>query len=73
MYVTFEEMNRIKEAIREGSLWELVEERCRSHPKLLEAYRVLRKYMDYIERFDPVTKNLRSSTLELNPCLDQRF
>ncbi|CAB3289219.1 tRNA-guanine(15) transglycosylase [Methanocaldococcus lauensis] len=56
LYITFEEINRIKEAIREGSLWELVEERCRSHPKLLEAFRVLKNYMDYIEKFDPVTK-----------------
>ncbi|XRO77546.1 tRNA guanosine(15) transglycosylase TgtA [Methanocaldococcus sp. 10A] len=56
LYVTFEEINRIKQAIRDGSLWELVEERCRCHPKLLEGYRVVRKYMDYIEKFDPVTK-----------------
>ncbi|XRO74993.1 tRNA guanosine(15) transglycosylase TgtA [Methanocaldococcus sp. 28A] len=56
LYVTFEEIDRIKQAIREGSLWELVEERCRCHPKLLEGYRVVRKYMDYIEKFDPVTK-----------------
>ncbi|ADG13528.1 archaeosine tRNA-ribosyltransferase [Methanocaldococcus infernus ME] len=56
LYVTFEEMNRIKEAIKNGSLWELVEERVRAHPKLLEAYRVLKNYMYYIERFDPVIK-----------------
>ncbi|AEF96163.1 tRNA guanosine(15) transglycosylase TgtA [Methanotorris igneus] len=56
LYVTFEEISRIKNAIKEGSLWELVEERCRCHPKLLDALRVVRKYMDFIERFDPVTK-----------------
>ncbi|WP_457612434.1 tRNA guanosine(15) transglycosylase TgtA [Methanocaldococcus sp.] len=56
LYVTFEEMNRVKEAIKEGSLWELVEERVRAHPKLLEGYRVLKNYMYYIEKFDPVTK-----------------
>ncbi|ENN96510.1 7-cyano-7-deazaguanine tRNA-ribosyltransferase [Methanocaldococcus villosus KIN24-T80] len=56
LYVTFEEINKIKEAIKEGSLWEFVEKRVRAHPKLLEAYRILKNYMEYIEKFDPVTK-----------------
>ncbi|HIP16906.1 MAG TPA: tRNA guanosine(15) transglycosylase TgtA [Methanothermococcus okinawensis] len=56
LYVTFEEINRIKESIKEGSLWELVELRCRSHPKLLEAYRQALKYIEFIEKFDPITK-----------------
>ncbi|GBF36322.1 MAG TPA: tRNA guanosine(15) transglycosylase TgtA [Methanothermococcus okinawensis] len=56
LYVTFEEMSRVKEAIREGALWELVELRCRSHPRLLEAYRQALKYVEFIEKFDPVTK-----------------
>ncbi len=56
LYITFEEINRIKNAIKEGNLWELVEERCRCHPKLLEAYRTALKYNDFIEKFDPITK-----------------
>ena len=56
LYITFEEINRIKNAIKDGSLWELVEERCRCHPKLLEAYRTALKYSDFIEKFDPITK-----------------
>ncbi|HIP84517.1 MAG TPA: tRNA guanosine(15) transglycosylase TgtA, partial [Methanothermococcus okinawensis] len=56
LYVSFEEMSRVKEAIREGSLWELVELRCRCHPRLLEAYRQALKYVEFIEKFDPVTK-----------------
>ncbi len=56
LYITFEEINRIKNALKEGSLWELVEERCRCHPKLLEAYRQLLKYVDFIEKYDPITK-----------------
>ncbi|MBW9223715.1 tRNA guanosine(15) transglycosylase TgtA [Methanothermococcus sp. SCGC AD-155-E23] len=56
LYVTFEEISRVKEAIREGALWELVELRCRCHPRLLEAYRQALKYVEFIERFDPVTK-----------------
>ncbi|HIQ32221.1 MAG TPA: tRNA guanosine(15) transglycosylase TgtA [Methanothermococcus okinawensis] len=56
LYVTFEEISRVKEAIREGALWELVELRCRCHPRLLEAYRQALKYVEFIEKFDPVTK-----------------
>lgn len=56
LYVTFDEINRIKLALRENSLWELVESRVRNHPKLLEAYRVIKNYMYFIEKFDPITK-----------------
>ncbi|ABR55376.1 archaeosine tRNA-ribosyltransferase [Methanococcus vannielii SB] len=56
LYVTFEEIDRIKNAIKDGNLWELVEERCRSHPKLLNGLRVISKYMDFIEKYDPVSK-----------------
>lgn len=56
LYVTFEEINRIKNAIKDGNLWELVEERCRCHPMLLSALRVVSKYMDFIEKYDPVSK-----------------
>jgi len=56
LYVSFEEIRRVKQAIREGSLWELVEMRVRSHPNLLEAYRVLKKYVDIFEQYDPIVK-----------------
>jgi len=56
LYVSFEEIRRVKQAIREGSLWELVEMRVRSHPNLLEAYRILKKYVDIFERYDPIVK-----------------
>lgn len=56
LYITFEEINRIKQAIKDGNLWELVEERCRAHPKLLEAYRKALEYNEFIEEFDPITK-----------------
>ena len=56
LYITFEEINRIKQSIKDGNLWELVEERCRAHPKLLEAYRKALEYNEFIEEFDPITK-----------------
>lgn len=56
LHVTFGELRRIRQAIVEGRLWEHVQFRCRSHPRLLEGFRRLLKYGDFIERFDPVTK-----------------
>jgi len=56
LYVSFEEIRRVKQAIREGNLWELVEMRVRSHPNLLEAYRVLKKYVNIFEQYDPIVK-----------------
>ena len=53
--VCFTEIRRIKQAIREGRLWELVEYRCRGHPSLLGALKNLKKYEDYLERNSPVT------------------
>ena len=54
LYVTVEEVRVIKQAIREGSLWELLETRCRSHPKLYEGFKRLSFYSDYLETNDPV-------------------
>ena len=56
LHVTFGELRRIRQAIIEGRLWEHVQFRCRAHPRLLEGFRRLLKYKDFIERFDPVTK-----------------
>ncbi|MFB6130235.1 MAG: tRNA guanosine(15) transglycosylase TgtA [Salinigranum sp.] len=56
LHVTFEEMRRIKQAIRAGQLLELVEARARSHPALLAGYRALLDHADWLERFDPVSK-----------------
>ena len=36
-----EEVQRIRRAVLEGDLWELVERRCRAHPALLSALRRL--------------------------------
>ncbi|MEM3184609.1 MAG: tRNA guanosine(15) transglycosylase TgtA [Candidatus Hadarchaeales archaeon] len=56
LYVTFEEIKRIRQAIAEGWLFDLIQQRCRAHPKLLEGLRKFLKYKDFVERFDPVTK-----------------
>jgi len=56
LYSTFEELKRIKQAIHEGSLWELVESRIRNHPNLYESYKIIKKYSAFIEKFEPFTK-----------------
>lgn len=56
LYVSFAEIRRVRQAISEGSLMEFVDQRCRAHPRLLEAYRRLLDYQRLIERYDPVSK-----------------
>ena len=56
LHVSFAELRLIRQAIYEGSLMELVEERCRAHPALLDAVRRLAIYSDDLERYDPRSK-----------------
>ncbi|MFC3956776.1 tRNA guanosine(15) transglycosylase TgtA [Halovivax cerinus] len=56
LHVSFAEIRRIKAAIREGSLLELVDERARSHPAMLDGYRALLDHADQLERDDPASK-----------------
>ena len=56
LYVSFAELRLIRQAIYEGSLMELVEERCRAHPALLDAVRQLAYYNDEFEKYDPRSK-----------------
>lgn len=56
LHSSYNEIRTIKQAIHEGSLWELVERRCSLHPDMLSALRKLREYTDYIERFEPTSK-----------------
>ena len=56
LYVSFAELRLIRQAISEGSLMELVEERCRAHPALLEAVRQLGNYSEDLEKYDPRSK-----------------
>ncbi len=56
LHVTFEEIRRIKEAIRSGTLLELVDRRARGHPAMLDGYRALLDHADQLEATDPVSK-----------------
>ena len=54
--VSFGEIRRIRQAIRRGNLFELVETRARGHPTLLDGYRTMLDYADELEATDPVSK-----------------
>ena len=56
LHVTFEEIRRIKQAIRQGNLLELVERRARGHPAMYDGYRALLDHADQLETEDPVSK-----------------
>ena len=53
LHVILGEMRTIKQAIHEGSLWELVEQRSRGHPQLTSALKTLAKYRDHLEEGAP--------------------
>jgi 7-cyano-7-deazaguanine tRNA-ribosyltransferase len=54
--VTLAEIARLRQAILDGTLWELVDERCRSHPRLLDGYRELLRATESLEAFDRTSK-----------------
>lgn len=57
LHVTFAELRRVRQAIREGNLWELVEQRATAHPTLLAALDVLKEEPSkvWLERHEPVS------------------
>lgn len=56
LYVSLNEIRKIRQAIYDGRLWEFVEMRVRAHPKLLQSLYGLKKYSKYLERFTPLIK-----------------
>lgn len=55
--VSFAEIRLIRQHIWEGSLWELLEARCRTHPRMLEALRKLSEMGEQLERLDRASKS----------------
>jgi 7-cyano-7-deazaguanine tRNA-ribosyltransferase len=56
LYVTVAEISRVRQAIFDGTLWELVDERCRGHPQLLAGYRALLERAQSLEKYDRISK-----------------
>jgi len=59
LYVSFAEIKKIRAAISQGCLWELVERRAYSNPSLIQALKELRKTENkkWLEQFDPISKD----------------
>tara|TARA_B100001113_G_scaffold82470_1_gene65512 strand:+ start:856 stop:2586 length:1731 start_codon:yes stop_codon:yes gene_type:complete len=53
LMISFAEIRRIKQAIHDGLLWELVESRLRSSPALMKVFEVIEKNIDWIGKFEP--------------------
>ena len=56
LYLSFSELRTIRQAIREGNLWELVEQRVRGHPSLVKALHVARNNNSFIEASEKAYK-----------------
>jgi len=58
LYVCFAEIKKIRNAISQGNLWELVERRANSNPYLLEALNLLKLQENkiWLEKFEPISK-----------------
>ncbi|TFF98856.1 MAG: tRNA guanosine(15) transglycosylase TgtA [Promethearchaeota archaeon] len=57
LYISYSELKTIRQAIRDGNLWELVEERVRTHPRLLEALIFIKDNRSFFERYEKTYKN----------------
>ncbi len=56
LYVCQAELRRIKQAIRDGRLWEHMEMRAHAHPALLTALKRLKTHRVFVERYSPTVK-----------------
>lgn len=54
---SFQEIRAVRQSIHEGSLWEHLEMRCRSHPRTYQAFKHLSRYSEHLERLDRVSKS----------------
>lgn len=57
LYLSFSELKTIRQAIRDGNLWELVEQRIRNHPNLVMAFNIVKKNLDFFESHEKRYKN----------------
>ena len=56
LWQTFSEIKKIRQAIKHGNLWELVEERAASHPSLIDAMEVIIKEKKWLEKWENISK-----------------
>jgi len=76
LYLSFSELRTIRQAIREGNIWELVEQRIRNHPNLVKAASLIRRNRPLFEVYEKIYKNhgrLYSSKESLDRPLIYRY
>ena len=76
LYLSFSELKTIRQAIRNGNLWELVEQRIRNHPNLIKATEVIKDYNDLFEIYEKIYKKhgrLFASSESLNRPIIYRY
>lgn len=76
LYLSFSELRTIRQAIKEGNLWELVEQRVRNHPTLVNALKVAKSHLPIIEKHEKLYKThgrLYSSPESINRPLIYRM
>jgi len=56
LYTLYAELKEIKECIKEGRLWEYLEEKARAHPAGRRAFEAVKKYLAYIYSRAPYSK-----------------
>jgi len=57
LHISFSELRTIRQSIREGNLWELVEQRIRGHPNLVNAFQRVKNFLPNIEKYEKTYKN----------------
>jgi len=57
LYISLQEIKVVKQSIRDGSLWELLESRCRSHPRMVDGFRRFSSMSEWLERLDFSSKS----------------
>ena len=57
LYLSFSELRTIRQAIREGNLWELVEQRVRNHPNLVKALNLIKSNKPFFEPYEKAYKS----------------
>ncbi|MFX1593973.1 MAG: tRNA guanosine(15) transglycosylase TgtA [Promethearchaeota archaeon] len=76
LYISFSELRTIRQAIKEGNLWELVEQRIRNHPTLVKASKLVKSYLPLFETNEKLYKTrgrLYSSPESVNRPLIYRY
>ena len=76
LYLSFSELRTIRQAIREGNLWELVEQRVRNHPNLVKALNLIKLNKPFFEIYEKTFKShgrLFASKESINRPLIYRY